>query len=38
MYDFLKDAVHNLQINSLFKDRRDQWYKMRYVYKELVVV
>lgn len=30
MYDFLKDAVHNLQINSLFKDRGDQWYKMRY--------
>ena len=30
MYDFLKDAVYNLQINSLFKDRGDQWYKMRY--------
>lgn len=30
MYDFLKDAVHSLQINSLFKDRGDQWYKMRY--------
>jgi len=30
VYDFLKDAVHNLQINSLFKDRGDQWYKMRY--------